>query len=123
MIDVTVPDDAYMNPWISTRVVALWMSLMLDEASGDLDLAVRAYRRGIGNARDSAGAAYSRRSVAASPSFIHNPDAYRLGLRLEGKSLRLRRRAWPWMDNRWQPRSQRTIAKPPSARCITAWRY
>lgn len=58
--DFVLADEDYYNPWLATRWLAFWLDLTLHEAEGDLELAVRAYHRGIGAALDGAGAEYQR---------------------------------------------------------------
>jgi hypothetical protein len=75
MVDVELQEDDYVNPWAATRFVALWMRLMLDEADGDLDRAVRAYNRGIADAGDRIADAYLATVQQRRRRYIRNVDA------------------------------------------------
>jgi hypothetical protein len=65
----------YFNPWVATQVATIWFERELHGAAGDVDLAIRAYHRGLDAALDDRGTVYHTRVVRLREQYVRTQRA------------------------------------------------
>jgi len=112
--DVVFEDQDYFNPWHGTRFVAIWLAHLLDEVNGDLDTAIRAYHRGVRNARRGEGHDYLEAVLRRRRVYIRNQARSPAWTYLWRRDREITREAWPWLKTR-------RVLRPGGGMATSAW--
>ena len=108
VVDVDLTTEDCFNPSSATRFAAIWFSLLLDEAAGNVNLAVRAYNRGFSNALDERGSAYLEAVQGRLHRFIRNNDAPAAWAYVWHRGRAIEQEEWPWMSSRGEQMATRS---------------
>jgi hypothetical protein len=102
VVDVFLSDTDYFDPWEGTRFVAIWIDLLLDEVGGDLEMAVRAYHRGVPRAldREEVAESYLQTVLRRRRRYIRNQGDSPSWSHLWHRDRELIGDAWPWLRAR-----------------------
>jgi hypothetical protein len=73
-VEFPMSDADYFNPRKATRWLVFWFGLMIDEARGDLHLAVRAHNCGISQARRGCGQEYLEHVLRRRERYFAGPS-------------------------------------------------
>ncbi len=110
-LDFRLEERDYFNPWLAILAGAVWFDLMIKEARGDLDLAARAYRKGIFAANHGAAEEYLHNVKQKRDLYILNraapPTWSFLSRRLRGRARVRRAAGRPLYASRVPPRGLR----------------
>jgi hypothetical protein len=74
-VPFALEEEQYFNPWFATRVATVWFHRELRRADGDIELAIRAYHRGMDNAMDEKGDRYLAGVLDRRTRYILNTNA------------------------------------------------
>jgi hypothetical protein len=101
-VDVLLEDSDYFDPWQGTRFVAIWVRLLLDEVEGDLEMAVRAYHRGVTRAlaKEEVAESYFQTVLRRRRRYIRNQGESPSWSYLWHRDRDLIGEAWPWIRAR-----------------------
>jgi hypothetical protein len=126
VVDVYLSDADYFDPWDGTRFVALWVKLLLAEVGGDLEMAVRAYHRGVPRAlaREEVAESYLERVLQRRRRYVRNQGQSPSWSYLWHRDRDLIGEAWPWIrarrDRELRPLPSRPLLNSPHV-AATNW--
>jgi hypothetical protein len=102
VVDVFFSDADYFDPWEGTRFVAIWIDLLLEDVGGDLEMAIRAYHRGVPRAlvREEVAESYLQTVLRRRNRYIRNQGVSPSWSYLWHRDRELIGDAWPWIRAR-----------------------
>jgi hypothetical protein len=123
VVDVLLTDEDYFDPWNGTRFTARWMDLLLDDVGGDLEMAVRAYHRGVPRAlaREEVAENYLETVRRRRRQYIRNQGGSPSWNYLWQRDRALIGEAWPWIRAQRDRQRATPLPSTPQVFLVPPW--